>query len=82
MEDISTITTFLGWCTVINLGLYVFSAVMMTIFNTTIKSIHSKLSRVPAEKLDELYFNFLGNYKLAIFITNLVPYIALKMMAA
>ena len=82
MEHISIITTFLGWCTVINLGLYVFSVVMVTIFSAPIKSIHSKLSKIPAEKLDELYFNFLGNYKLAIFITNLVPYLALKVMAS
>lgn len=82
MEHISIITTFLGWCTVINLGLYVFSVVMVTIFSTPIKSIHSKLSKIPTEKLDEFYFNFLGNYKLAIFITNLVPYLALKVMTS
>ena len=82
MGDISVITTFLGWCTIVHLGLYALSAVIITIFSGPVKSIHSTLSNIPPEKLDVLYFNFLGNYKLAIIITSLVPYVALKVMAS
>jgi len=82
MENIQTITTFLGWCTVINLGMYIFTAIMLTILKKPVKNIHSKLSGISVEKLDEVYFNYLGNYKLAIIILNIVPYIALKIMAS
>ncbi|GAB3098334.1 hypothetical protein G8770_17865 [Aestuariicella hydrocarbonica] len=80
MDNISVVTTFLGWCTFINLCLYVVSAFMMTLFSTPFKNIHSSITNIHSDTLDVLYFNFLGNYKLAIFITNLVPYIALKVM--
>jgi len=80
MENLSTITAFFGWCTLLNIGLLAFSSVMISLLNTPIKSIHTKLIGVSIEKLDELYFSFLGNYKLAIFVFNLVPYCALKLM--
>ena len=81
MSDIATITTFLGWCTVINMGLLLYSALMTTIFREPVKRLHSKLLGIDPDSLDAIYFNFLGNYKLAIFIFNLVPYCALKIMA-
>ncbi len=80
MENLSTITAFFGWCTLLNIGLLAFSSVMISLLNTPIKSIHTKFIGVSIEKLDELYFAFLGNYKLAIFVFNLVPYCALKLM--
>jgi len=82
MGDLSTITTFLGWCTVVNLGLYLFTAVMLTVARAPVKNIHLKLSGVSADKLDEMYFNYLGNFKLALFIFNIAPYISLKIMAS
>ncbi len=81
MEEIQAITTFLGWCTVINLGIYLFTALTLMGFREPVKSIHSKLSAVSSEKLDELYFNYLGGFKIAIIILNIAPYAALKLMA-
>ena len=80
MDNISEITTFLGWCTVVNVGIYAITAIALTLFRNPIKDIHSKLTGVPTSKLDELYFNYLGNFKLAIIILSLTPYIALKVI--
>ena len=80
MDNISEITTFLGWCTVVNSGIYAITAIALTLFRNTIKDMQSKLTGVPAEKLDELYFNYLGNFKLAIIIFSLTPYFALKVI--
>ncbi|WP_078459044.1 DUF6868 family protein [Solemya velum gill symbiont] len=64
-----------------NLGILTFSTVMLiTNVGDWPKGIHSKLFGVQKEGLDAMYFNFLANYKLAIFIFNLVPYLALKIM--
>jgi len=82
MENIQTITTFFGWCTIINLGIYIFTAIMLAILKEPIKNIHSKLFSISIEKLDEVYFNYLGNFKLAIIILSIVPYVALKVMAS
>ncbi len=81
MDDLQTITTFLGWCTLVNLGIYLFSVLALMGFRGPIKKIHSAVSAVPGEKLDEVYFNYLGNFKMAIIVLNIAPYVALKLMA-
>lgn len=80
MDDIAAITTFLGWCTVINIGFYCVMAVTLTVFKDTIKTLHSKITGVAIAKLDELYFQYLGHYKLAIIMLSLTPYLALRIM--
>jgi len=79
--DVHNITVFLGWCTALNMGILLFSAIFLFLFNGLATNIHSKLTGVSASKLPTLYFSFMANYKIGIFIFNLVPYIALKLMA-
>lgn len=81
MIDIAAVTEFLGWCTLINTGLLLYSTIMMVFFKNFAMRIHGKLFNLGQESLETSYFNFLGNFKLAIIIFNLVPYIALKLMA-
>jgi hypothetical protein len=78
--DINQITTFLGWCTAINMCALVFAAVFIIIFKDFAINVHSKLTGVSTLKLPELYFSYLANYKIGVLIFNLVPYIALKLM--
>lgn len=73
-------TLFLGWCTVINLSVYLFSALTIIVFKRFTTNLHSKIMDLDAKVLPKLYFNYLGNYKLGILIFNLAPYIALKLM--
>ena len=80
MNDLSVITAFLGWCTLINYGILLLSTVIVYACGDWAKGIHSKMFNISEADLDTLYFNYLGNYKLAIFIFNLVPYIALKIL--
>jgi hypothetical protein len=80
MDNIAAITTFLGWCTVINIGFYCVTAVTLTVFKDTIKTVHSKIAGVGSDSLDELYFQYLGHYKLAIIVLSLTPYLALRIM--
>ncbi|QUM76750.1 hypothetical protein HWV00_11185 [Moritella sp. 24] len=78
--DINQITTFLGWCTVINMGFLAFAAIFLLIFKDLVINIHSKLTGVSASKLPALYFSYMANYKIGILMFNLVPYIALTLM--
>jgi hypothetical protein len=81
MNDIASLTEFLGWCTVINYGILVFATLMLAFAGGWTKRVHSDLFNIPVDQLDMMYFKFLANYKLAIFMFNLAPYIALKIMA-
>jgi hypothetical protein len=81
MIGINELTTFFGWCTVINLGVYLFSAFFIIVFKSFTINLHSKIVGVEASELPSMYFKFLGNYKIGILLLNLSPYIALKLMA-
>lgn len=81
MSDMTTVTAFFGWCTVINAALLIFSVIWLATFRDFTKSLHSTLLGVDEDKLDIIYFQYLGNYKIAIIVLNLVPYIALRIMS-
>jgi hypothetical protein len=80
MADMLTITTFLGWCAVINIGLLTFSTVWLIAFRNFTKHLHSAMFGIDQDKLDVIYFQYLANFKIAMLILNIVPYIALKIM--
>ena len=79
--DVNQITTFLGWCTALNILFLAITAIFLFIFNGLVIKLHSKLTGVSIEKLPSLYFSYMANYKIAILLFNLVPYIALRVMA-
>lgn len=80
MIDINQVTLFFGWCTVINMSIYLFSALVIIVFKRSTISLHSKLVGIDAAALPTLYFTYLGNYKIALLTFNLAPYMALKLM--
>jgi hypothetical protein len=80
MIGVNELTTFFGWCTLINLGVYLFSALFIIAFKRFTINLHSKIVGVEASELPNMYFKFLGNYKIGILLLNLSPYIALKLI--
>ena len=81
MNSLETLTEFLGWCTAINLGMLVLASIFTTLMRGTIVSIHGKLYGLSEADLTQQYFQYLAQYKIAIFVLNLIPYIALKIMS-
>jgi hypothetical protein len=79
--DMETLTTFFGWCTVINIGILMFTTLLLAVLRDFVTSLHSKIMGVDKEKLPDAYFEYLGKYKIAIIVLNLVPYVSLKLMA-
>jgi hypothetical protein len=79
--DINQITVFFGWCTVVNMIIYTFSALFIIVFKNFTTRLHSKIVGLDVSELPSLYFKYLGNYKIGILIFNFAPYIALKIMA-
>ena len=80
MITIDTLTVFFGWCSAINIGMLIFTTMILMIMKEPISRLHSKLFGLNQESLPLIYFRYLGNYKIAILMFNLVPYIALKVM--
>lgn len=81
MLNLETLTTFFGWCSVINFGILIITTLLLSVARGLITNIHSKLMGVEKGNLANVYFEYLANYKIAIFMLNIVPYFALKLMA-
>ncbi|WP_169568304.1 DUF6868 family protein [Sneathiella limimaris] len=78
---IDQITEFLGWCSVLNIALLTLAALSIMVLRNPIMSLHHALFGIEKEALPDLYLKYLAAYKILILMTNLVPYIALKLMA-
>ena len=79
MSSIETLATFFGWCTVINtvilLGLLVRGIVVRKL------KLGELVFGVSEEVVKTAYVNVFVQYRSAILIFNLTPYIALKIMS-
>ncbi|QDU72485.1 DUF6868 family protein [Mucisphaera calidilacus] len=78
---IEQLTTFLGWCTAINAGLLIFSSLLVMAFRPLMASFYQKYFGIQPAVTIVMAFGFLGFYKVLIVVFNLVPYLALMMMA-
>ena len=81
MSSMETLTTFLGWCTAINFGMLLVASIMLAFMRGGMSKIHGKMFELSEVDLSRAYFQYLAQYKIAIFVFNLVPYVALRMMA-
>jgi len=80
MHSIDTIQTFLGWSSVINIGLLMFSALIVTLLRTQISELHATIFNLNKEDVFRTYFQYLAQYKILIIVFNIVPYFALCIM--
>ncbi|WP_416307830.1 DUF6868 family protein [Neptunicella sp. SCSIO 80796] len=80
MNDIDNLITFFGWCTVVNIAVLLFATIVLATFGTAISKLHSKMFNMRQDALHTVYMQYLSHYKLAIFMLNLTPYIALKIL--
>lgn len=77
--SLESLAALLGWCTVINLVLLVFSSIMLLIFRQPVMKFHAKVSGLSEDQLKQSYFTYLAQYKLLFLVFNLAPYLALRL---
>lgn len=81
MNSIETLTTFFGWCTVINLGIILMVVLFSSVAHEGVAKINAKIFGVTKEEANVTWFRVFQQYRLAFVVLNVVPYMALKMMA-
>mgnify|MGYP001550710958 CR=1 FL=1 len=81
MNSVEALTSFLGWCTVINTGVLALAVVLLLLLRGPIAKLHGRMFALSDAEMSNAYVQYLAQYKIAIFIFNLVPYLALKIMA-
>ncbi len=70
----------LGWCTLINMALLMLWALMFIFARGWIYKMHGKWFRLSEERFDAIHYSAMAFFKLAIFVFNLVPYLALRIV--
>jgi len=80
MESMQTVREILGWSTALNLGLLVLSSLVLVIAGSSIKHLHARMFDLSEEDLSRAYFQYLAQYKIAILIFNLIPYLAIRIV--
>lgn len=81
MMTIEALTKFLGWLSVINIAILLFSTLGVIVMRDFITKIHSKLFGLDGKDLGRAYFQYLGQYKIAIIVLNIAPYLALRIIS-
>lgn len=81
MATIQTLTEFFGWCTILNIGIYMLTALALVTMQGWVYRFNAKLFGVSEHDFAPIAVQYLGHYKLAITILFFVPWAALKIMA-
>ncbi len=79
--DMETLTRFLMWCSIINGGLLVFSFLMIACAGDLVYRMHTRFLPMSRETFNVVIYSIIGGCKILWGIFNLVPFIALKIIA-
>ncbi len=78
---IETIAAVLGWTTLINFALLAWWFLFLIFAHDWTHRLHAKWFRLSPERFDAIHYSLMGVYKMGIIIFNLVPYLALRIVA-
>ena len=70
--------TFLGWCTVINLGILLYWFLAIAFAHDFVFQTHTWWFEISEERFDEIHYTMMGYYKLAVLLFNVTPYLVLR----
>ena len=76
-----SLIAFFGWCFLINLGLLIFSMLVMMLCRGRALHLYGKIFWLTEEEVGSIYLRCLAYYKIVIIAFNLVPYLALRVIA-
>ena len=77
----NSLTRFLGWCTVLNLGLLLLGGSAWILLKADVATLGAGLFGVSDGEMKTTFLRVLMQYRAAIILLNLVPWLSLKIMA-
>lgn len=75
--DVSTLTIFFMWCTIMNGALLLFWTTMCTLAPDLVYRTQHKWFPLPRETFNVVIYSFLGLFKIGFLVFNVVPFVAL-----
>ena len=70
--------TFLGWCSVINLGILLYWILALVFARDWVFWAHTWAVDISKESFAEINYAMMGYYKLAVILVNVTPYWVLR----
>jgi len=77
---LETVRAVLAWCTVINLGLFIWWFLFFALAHDWMYRLHGRWFKITVEKFDSLHYAGMALFKIAILLFNLVPYLAMRIV--
>ena len=78
--ELEMIRAFFAWCSVINIALLLWWALFLLLAHDWTYRLHSKWFKISVEQFDTIHYAGIAIFKLAVFMFNLVPYFALRII--
>ena len=70
----------LAWCTVINWAILLWWFLVFSMAHDWMYRFHGKWFKIPVEKFDAIHYAGMALFKTGIFLFNLAPYLALRIV--
>jgi hypothetical protein len=77
---VEIIRDVLAWCAVINYGLLLWWFLVFALAHDWMYRFHSKWFNFSVDTFDAIHYAGIALFKIAIFLFNLVPYLALRIV--
>ena len=78
---LAEVRSALAWCTLINFGLLMWWFFFISVAHDWTFRMHTKFFRISEEAFDSIHYAGISLFKLFVFGFNLVPYLALRIVA-
>ena len=79
--DIQTLTDFFMWCSIINIGFLFFLALIFMLAPNLTYRLQSWFIPISRETFNVVFYSFIGFFKVVVLVFNVVPWIALEIIA-
>ncbi len=78
--SVETLTAFFGWMAVLNLAYLALATLVLTAAPGWMSGLHHRLFGVAPDDLRLLYYKWLAQYKIAVLVFAVAPYLALRLI--
>ena len=79
--NIETLRSFLLGCLGINYGILMLWFVVFIVAHDALYRLHARWFRISVAQFDAIHYAGMAVYKIGVLLLNLVPYLALRMLA-
>lgn len=78
--DCAMWTDFFMWCSIVNMGLLIFSFLLLMSIGDFVYKVHTKWFPMPKTTFNVVLYSILGVYKILVFVFCIIPWIALEII--